>query len=510
MEYAGRYTNVKNLFKTKPATVLGGYADAGTISAFAREAFARLVETRMMSANAENKLLPAAELSRAGATSLLKEYMESILNSGPHSRSTDWEYTFGDEFDGDQLDYTKWTCDDFVRFTGVSAKWKENCVVEDGMFKGYNYLDNHAVPYSSGNIASTYRQTYGFFEARYKYPDKAYGSHSSFWVSTPSYGGDFNFNEGIYPNGISNNNYFMLSPYNFHNFTIPTNMARDYHTIAGYLNEKDLYYGLDGKKSYDFPNYPVRYEPGKTTNVPYGVWMSTVVTYFDGPLDRDRIDGSYMACDWVRVYKEATWTPEVDVENSLPAQNAGNQPVSIMPVVKFNKAMDATTITKTNVEITEAGGAQVPSFIIEKMTPLRYRIKFSGNLTLGKTYNIRVKSTVKDILGRTMAHDTIITFTTGTDSGSGIDNNSLLNHTTIYPNPGKGHVTVIDESLSSDVKCDVSVSDISGKVVYCQTKQALSGDHRLQLDLTHLQSGVYLLNIRAKEKQKTLKLVIKK
>jgi hypothetical protein len=302
----------------------------------------------------------------------------------------------------------------------------------------------------------------------------------------------------------------MLSPYNFHNFTIPTNMARDYHTIAGYLNEKDLYYGLDGKKSYDFPNYPVRYEPGKTTNVPYGVWMSTVVTYFDGPLDRDRIDGSYMACDWVRVYKEATWTPEVDVENSLPAQNAGNQPVSIMPVVKFNKAMDATTITKTNVEITEAGGAQVPSFIIEKMTPLRYRIKFSGNLTLGKTYNIRVKSTVKDILGRTMAHDTIITFTTGTDSGSGIDNNSLLNHTTIYPNPGKGHVTVIDESLSSDVKCDVSVSDISGKVVYCQTKQALSGDHRLQLDLTHLQSGVYLLNIRAKEKQKTLKLVIKK
>jgi|GEM_PF-1276937 len=510
MEYAGRYTNVKNLFKTKPATVLGGYADAGTISSFAREALARMVESRVMKANGENKLLPAAELTRSEATLLLKEYLESILNSGPHSRNTDWEFTFGDEFDGDQLDYTKWVCDDYVRFTGVSAKWKENCVVEDGMFKGYNFLDNHSVPYSSGNIASYFRQTYGFFEARYKYPDKAYGSHSSFWVSTPSYGGDFNFNEGTYPNGISNNNYFMVSPYNFHNFTIPMNMAHDYHTIAGYLNNTDLFYGLDGQKSYDFPNYPVRYEVGKTTNIPYGVWISTIVTYFDGPLDRDRIDGSYMACDWVRVYKEATWTPEVDVENSLPTQNATNQPVAFAPVIKFNKAMDATTITTANIQVTEDGGSQVPSFIIEKMTPLRYRIKFSGNLTLNKTYRILVKSTVKDLIGNTMAHDTIITFTTGIDSGSGVNENSLLDQTTIYPNPGKGVVTVIDEGLSSAVKCEVSVSDISGKVVYRQTQQVLSGDNRFQLDLTHLQSGVYLLNLRAGEKQKTLKLVIKK
>jgi uncharacterized protein YjdB len=593
MEYSGRYTNVKNLFKTKPSLILQAYTDASSISPFAREAYARMLETRVMQSANGPRLLPLKALTRAESTVLLKEFLESILGSGPHSRKTDWEFTFGDEFDGDQLDFNKWICDDFVRFDGISAKWKENCVVEDGMFKGYNFLDNHSVPYSSGNIASIFRQTYGFFEARYKYPDKAYGSHSSFWVSTPSTGGDFNFNEGTYPNAISNNNYFMTSPSNFHNFVVPTNMAADYHTIAGYLNNTDLYYGLDGKKSYDVPNYPTLYAVGKSTNVPYGVWMSTVVTYFDGPLDRDRIDGGYMGCDWVRVYKEATWLPEVEVDNCLPAQNAQKQPVSVLPVIKFNKAMDLTTLSTANIVVTEAGGAQVPTYVIQQLTPLRFRIKFSQNLLNNKTYNVLFKKASKDLITNTMEHDTIYTFSTvdanqlsvkatsngpvsegnnvelhtnvsggsgvytkytwtGPDgftsdlpnpiisgagisksgeytvvvvdnagvSGSasiyvsidanGIKNNLYLTNTQIFPNPGNGNISVVDEGFASSVELMISVSDLSGKLLYKESQQSFYGSNRMDLNLSFLQAGVYFLNLKACDKQKTLKLVVKK
>jgi len=593
MEYAGRYTNVKNLFKTKPALILQAYADAASVSPFAREAYARMLETRVMQPVSGNNLLPVRALTRAESAVLLKEFLESILGSGPHSRKTDWEYTFGDEFDGNQLDYDKWTCDDYVRFDGVSAKWKENCVVEDGMFKGYNFLDNHSVPYSSGNIASIFKQTYGFFEARYKYPDKAYGSHSSFWVSTPSYGGDFNFNEGTYPNAISNNNYFMTSPANFHNFVIPTNMAKDYHTIAGYLNSTDLFYGLDGKKSYDVPDYPALYATGKSTNVPYGVWMSTVITFFDGPLDRDLIDGSYMACDWVRVYKEAVWLPEVEVDDCLPAQNAQKQPVNILPVIKFNKPMDLSTLNVTNIVVTETNGSTVPSYTIQQMTPLRFGIKFSQNLQNSKTYNVLVKMSVKDAIGNSMIHDTIYTFSTvaanqlsvkATSNGpvseganielhayasggsgiyssyswtgpdgftsdlqhpvisgagvsksgeytvvvvdnsgvqgsagiyvsvdaNGIRSDSFLNNTQIFPNPGDGNFSIVDDGLANSVELLITVSDLSGKLLYQQPQQSFYGSNRMDLNLSFLRSGIYFLNLKADDQQKTLKLIVTK
>ena len=370
-------------------------------------------------------------------------------------------------------------------------------------------------------------------------------------------------------------------------------MAHDHHTIAGYLNNTDLYYGLDGKKSYDVPNYPALYATGKSTNVPYGVWMSTVVTYFDGPLDRDRIDGSYMACDWVRVYKEATWLPEVEVDNCLPVHNSRKQPVSVLPVIKFNKPMDLTSLTTTNMVVTEAGGAQVPSYTIQQMTPLRFRIIFSQNLQNNKTYNILVKMAAKDAIGNTMVRDTIYTFSTieanqlsvtatsngpvseganielhanatggsgvystyawtGPDgftsdlqhpiisgagisksgeytvvvvdntgiSGSGsvyvsIDANgikekSFLTDTQIFPNPGNGNISITDDGFANNVELMVTVSDLSGKLLYQQPQQSFYGSNRMDINLSFLQSGIYLLNLKAIDKQKTMKLIVKK
>lgn len=388
MECSGRYSNVRNYFKASPKAILQKYIDNKEV--VNTEAMARMIEIGVLKLQNNSFIEPTKKLNRKEATLLLKEFFEQILCSGPPARA-DWEITFFDEFEGNQIDWTKWYADDAVRFKGVSAKWKENCVVEDGIFKGYNFMDNHEVPYSSGNLHSVYRQTYGFFESRYKYPDRAYGSHSSFWTS--SRGGDFNYNEGAYPNSVSNNNYFLRSGENFHDFAMPTNMAHDFHTVSGYLNDKDLFYGMDGKISWEIKDYPRLYADskdtnspfGKTTNSPYNAMISTVVTYFDGPLDRDRIDRSYMACDWVRVYKETNWNPEVESFTQLSSTDWE---------LKFNKPMDAGTINAQTVII---DGTNTSIYRVEQINSMRYKIVFAMPLKSTTGFTLSIKSTVKDL-----------------------------------------------------------------------------------------------------------------
>lgn len=393
MELSGKYSNVRNYFRQPSAKILSSFKDVRKIKY--SEALAKLIELYVIKTNVKDSINPLQNLTKLKAGLLVKEFMEQVLSSGPPLKS-DWDISFYDEFEGNNIDWNKWFADDAVRFKNISAKWKENCVVEDGLFKGYNYMDNHIVPYSSGNINSNFRQTYGFFEARYKYPERAYGSHSSFWTS--SKGGDFNYNEGAYPNSVSNNNYFMKSGTNFHDFATSTNLSHDFHTFSGYLNQKDLYYGMDGKITWEVLDYP-KYYPDKkdanwpyekTTNFPYNAMMSTVVTYFDGPLDRDRIDGSFMACDWVRIYKEINWIPEV--ESIYPFNNKSNNK-SQKWIIKFNKPIDKKLENNNAFTIYNSKGIKVP-YTIKYINPLRYLLEVDFENT--SSLKIHIPSSIKD------------------------------------------------------------------------------------------------------------------
>jgi hypothetical protein len=174
---------------------------------------------------------------------------------------------------------------------------------------------------------------------------------------------------------------------------MPTNMAHDFHTVSGYLNDKDLFYGMDGKISWEIKDYPRLYADskdtnspfGKTTNSPYNAMISTVVTYFDGPLDRDRIDRSYMACDWVRVYKETNWNPEVESFTQLSSTDWE---------LKFNKPMDAGTINAQTVII---DGTNTSIYRVEQINSMRYKIVFAMPLKSTTGFTLSIKSTVKDL-----------------------------------------------------------------------------------------------------------------
>jgi hypothetical protein len=251
--------------------------------------------------------------------------------------------------------------------------------------------------------------------------------------------------------------------------------------------------------------------PFPNTNGNYPALASTIVTYFDGPLDRDRLDGSYAAFDWVRVYKVITWQPEVEVDNCIPAHKATGQTLDVWPVIKYNKAMDSTTVNKTTVMVSEMNGAMVPPYSIEQMTPLRFRIKFEQPLAKGKTYNVALKSTVKDIIGNSMMRDTLLTFSTiaDADTVNSLSQN-LFRNAHLFPNPSNGNFSIINDELNHLPELSITVADVSGKIVFHEIRKPILGQNRLEMHLNMLESGVYFLKTMYEQAHKTFKLIIRR
>lgn len=397
LENSGRYGNVSNFGRVAMPEAEHDSPELGKIPPDCRPSVARMAALEIFPFTSENKALMERDVTRADAASLLKNFREQGLRSGP-PLDADWELTFHDEFNGNQIDWTKWWPRNMVRFKGYSAIWPENCEVRDGMLLLNNYLNNKIVPYSTGSLISGFGQVHGFFEARYSYPDRAYGSHSSFWVSCP--GGDFNFNEGTYPNRISNNNYFMskkpapelhggeAAAANFNNFAVPANLARDMHTVSAFLDEKDLFYGLDGRVTYEVKDYPKYYaSSNSTTALPYSPIISSVVTYFDGPLDRDRIDGSRVKADWVRVFAKVPWQPEL-----LDVSRWGGKSFLLI----FNKPMTAATITAESVQPGTLDGKSILGCTIREITPCKYLVEAPVPLDAGTKYRVKLSPSIKD------------------------------------------------------------------------------------------------------------------
>jgi hypothetical protein len=77
----------------------------------------------------------------------------------------------------------------------------------------------------------------------------------------------------------------------------------------------------------------------------------------------------------------------------------------------------------------------------------------------------------------------------------------------VYPNPSRGVVSLqLDQSLNGAL--DLEVVDLTGRRVFNQRWEVLESANTYQLDLTHLASGVYLLNMRQGQDRRSLKLII--
>ena len=70
----------------------------------------------------------------------------------------------------------------------------------------------------------------------------------------------------------------------------------------------------------------------------------------------------------------------------------------------------------------------------------------------------------------------------------------------MYPNPSNGLV-----NFNTTLISDLTISDVSGKVVF--TKQQLLGEN--EINLSHLQSGIYFVKLKSDSTESTAKLILK-
>ena len=78
----------------------------------------------------------------------------------------------------------------------------------------------------------------------------------------------------------------------------------------------------------------------------------------------------------------------------------------------------------------------------------------------------------------------------------------------LYPNPTKGLVNVrFSENINPD-KVSVEVYSTNGKVVYRHSPGRMSTGNVMQVDLSGYQEGIYIMNIRAEDKQYSERIIL--
>jgi hypothetical protein len=82
-----------------------------------------------------------------------------------------------------------------------------------------------------------------------------------------------------------------------------------------------------------------------------------------------------------------------------------------------------------------------------------------------------------------------------------------VNNSVVYPNPASGSATLkID--LKDNSKVELSVMNIVGQVVKSNNTQAQIGENTIQIDLSGLTTGIYLVNVKVGNSVSTKKLIV--
>ena len=73
----------------------------------------------------------------------------------------------------------------------------------------------------------------------------------------------------------------------------------------------------------------------------------------------------------------------------------------------------------------------------------------------------------------------------------------------VYPNPSKGLLNI--KFTNSNEVYDINVYDVSGKLVFTQANNKLNHDKIGTFDLSQLVKGDYLIRVKSKNMEKTIK-----
>jgi hypothetical protein len=66
----------------------------------------------------------------------------------------------------------------------------------------------------------------------------------------------------------------------------------------------------------------------------------------------------------------------------------------------------------------------------------------------------------------------------------------------VYPNPSKNEVVNIDYRSLENKEMNIQITDMTGRLIMQQQEMMSTGNHNLELDLTKLERGMYLIQFR--------------
>lgn len=258
---------------------------------------AEIVDEKISGRNADKK-----PLNRLDAFLLVKRFMQSFVLAGPPI-SQNWKLTFEENFDGDDLDWKVWNCQNTLNSHILSSRWKENVEVGDGLCRLVAKKETRGgQDWTAASIwvrPSAFSQTYGYWEARYRYAN-ASGLNNAFWMDIPNEF-EIDINEGHWPNKINTNLHWYenvdekrVRITKHESVSVSDDLTENFHTYACQWNDKEIIYYFDGKEIFR--------KPVQTAHKPVTPILSLAVIFWAGAVT-DAIDGKSMDIDWVRVYQ---------------------------------------------------------------------------------------------------------------------------------------------------------------------------------------------------------------
>lgn len=217
-----------------------------------------------------------------------------------------YDYVWGDEFDGDKLDETRWSYRTGERY--LSTHRKENVAVKDGQLLLTGRKDGEGkTPYTCGGVISKRLFRYGYYEARFKVPAGA-GWHTSFWAMRnwakaadgPNLEIDICENESSRPNSYGvNTHQWIPGPHKGagHKVVKTPSLAADFHVWGCEFTPDDIRFFFDGQVVQQL-------DAKQSQHGDMQVWLTMIAAPSLGgvkAVDDDRLP-AVAAYDYVRVF----------------------------------------------------------------------------------------------------------------------------------------------------------------------------------------------------------------
>lgn len=154
--------------------------------------------------------------------------------------------------------------------------------------------------------------------------------------------------------------------------------------------------------------------------------------------------------------------------------------------------------------LTAYNGNQSGTTTLEMNQEINIRNTFAATDTV--LFRFRLKSNSDNTNGWGWSIDNIFIQQIPT----GIEENNVIDDASIFPNPSNGKA-VIRYSLREKSSVAFAITDASGKVILnTGSREFEKGEHDYEIDLTGQESGLYLIQLRTNQGNRTLKVLIKR